>query len=99
MPADAARLSLDYSKLTQTAISTGIGGQSSDFVAPAMIAFSAPGTPLFLYQVYLRIMRKTEHNEDIPSLLGRDIIGRWRIVFDKPHNVVSADVISADASL
>ena len=33
----------------------------------------------------------------IPSLLGRDIIDRWRVIYDKSASELQAEVISSDA--
>jgi hypothetical protein len=51
MPTDAGRLLIPYTSLTQTTMSTGIGGHSMMFVEPAMIAFLEPSGPWKGYRV------------------------------------------------
>ena len=40
-----------FRELRETFQSTGIGGQSEDFVEAAMIVFSEPGVALYSYQI------------------------------------------------
>jgi hypothetical protein len=36
----------------------------------------------------LEISRPTYENLRFPSLLGRDVLGRWRLVLDRPRDKV-----------
>lgn len=45
------------------------------------------------------IAAPTRHNTTIPSLLGRDIMDRWAITFDRSNDRLVAEVRSADLIL
>jgi len=96
MPLDAARLKIDYSRLTKRVESTGIGGLSNDFVVPAALLFSDPGAKVYGYNVALRIAEPKPELKTTPSLLGRDVINHWRIVYDPVGKMLTGEVLSCD---
>ena len=96
MPIDSGRLGVDFSRLTTTTESRGIGGLSKQFLEPAILAFTHPGVCLHVYFLSLRIATPTPDIADIPSLLGRDIIDRWAITYDKQNTGLTAEVIQSD---
>ena len=52
---------------------------------------------LYLYSIKLGICPPSQEIGKIPSLLGRDIIDQWRIVYDKPGGALEAEVVTATA--
>jgi hypothetical protein len=82
MPLDGMRMGIDYARLSGSAESIGIGGISRNFVEPATIIFSEPRRDLFIYMIQLHICSPTPDIMDIPSLLGRDILDRWRMTYN-----------------
>jgi len=91
MPIDGLRMSIPYNTLPTPKTSKGVGGIANDFEKSAHIAvFDADGY-ILTYFVKLTISTPTPHNQDIPSLLGRDIINTWCFTADRPNNLVTAE--------
>ena len=82
MPLDAQRM--------------GIGGISENFVESAYLAFVGDEA-LHGYEIELHICKPADELMTVPSLLGRDIVDRWRVTYDKSASELLADVISSDA--
>ncbi len=97
MPPDARRLGVDHSVLTTTTISAGVGGSSTDFVEDAQVVFT--DEVFHIYRTRLIVMAPREGAESLPSLLGRNILNRWRLVFDYPKTILSARVASSDQQI
>ena len=96
MPLDAQRMGIDYG-LFETEVSTlGIGGPSENFVEPAYVAFVGDEA-LYGYEIKLHVCKPAVELMTVPSLLGRDIIDRWRVTYDKSASELLAEVISSDA--
>ena len=98
MPLDAQRIGIDYRKLTDKEQSLGIGGVSENFVESAYLAF-AGDDEIYGYEIELRICKPSQEVISIASLLGRDIIDQWRVIYDKSGSRLDADVISSDTFL
>ncbi len=97
MPSDATNLGVDFSLLENPSESLGIGGFAASFLEPARLVFAdSNGSWLYGYEVELEILRSTEYADYVPSLLGRDIIDRWRVTYDKPGGKLTAQVASSD---
>lgn len=94
-PADAIRLRLDYSALTATIKSTGIGGSSRNFVESATVLFE-DGAGMHVYRIPICIPPVTRASRKLPSLLGRDIVNRWRMVYNPTGHRLSVKVMSSD---
>ena len=98
MPADAQRLKVDYTAITKTDESIGSAGASLDYIARAIVIIQEPDTATHLYEIDLRLPAYDPKKPELmipPSLIGRDILSRWRITFDG-HRSVTAEVISSD---
>jgi hypothetical protein len=80
MPVDAGRLGVEYGRLSETTKSTGMGGESEDFVEQAQLVFRDDSDVLYVYDVALVIARPRPKIDILPSLLGRDVIDRWRLI-------------------
>lgn len=99
MPMDGARLGVDYAQLTEPCQSLGVGGVSRDFQADAIVTFLEPGVALHAYAIQLLISTPSPDTMTIPSLLGRNIIDRWRIIYDPAASVLEAEVRSSDVNV
>ena len=85
MPVDGKKLGIDYPTLRNPTTSTGIGGLAHGFEELCVIAFA---DSRYVYSYLLNRMEisvPTKENFRFPSLLGRDILNRWRVVLDYPH--------------
>ena len=99
MPMDGALFGIDYSRLTNTSLSLGIGGLSKDYVEPAVIAFVEDNKTLHAFSIDLILSSPSPDIMTVPSLLGRNILDRWRITYWPAGATLVADVISSDLAI
>ena len=98
MPADAATLGIDYDLLSNPFESFGIGGSAPTYVERARLVFAdTNGGRLYGYDIPLLVHHPTPDAMRVPSLLGRDVIDRWRVTYDKSLAELAAEVVSSDA--
>ncbi|MYJ75023.1 MAG: hypothetical protein F4089_07905 [Gammaproteobacteria bacterium] len=98
MPADAATLGVDYDLLSNPFKSFGIGGSAPTYIERARLAFADDnGRTLYGYDIPLLTHHPPADAMRVPSLLGRNIIDRWRVTYDKSVSELVAEVVSADA--
>ena len=97
LPSDGMRLNIDYGQLGGDEESVGTSGVSHNFVEPAVVVFSEPGHFLYAYYIDLLIAPYDAEIMDITSLLGRNILDRWRMTYDPQKKRLVFKVISADA--
>ena len=96
MPLDAQRMGIDYEMFENEVLTLGIGGESQNFVELAYLAFVGDEA-LYGYDIELHICKPAEELMNIPSLLGRDIIDRWHVTYNKSASELLAEVIYSDA--
>ena len=95
-PAGARILGIRTQNLSPTGTSRGIGGTTSYATVPAFIAFQDRPWPwrktrLVYFQTVLAIAMPDRGNRNLPSLLGRDVIDRCRLLYDKLPAAVRQD--------
>src|SRR5436305_5358653 len=81
MPRDGKMLGIDYGALMYPTTSKGIGGSARGYNEHAVLSFDN-GRHIYGYLVQIEIPTPTEFNLRFPSLLGRDILKKWRFVMD-----------------
>lgn len=99
MPGDARRLLIPYDLLEGDHKCGGIGGTVHSFVERAILVFVSPSRMLYGCDLELDVMPADPDMEDVPSLLGRDILDRWRIIYDPQKSVLCAKPRSADITV
>lgn len=97
MPMDAAKMGLDFAKLTDIEPCVGAGGYCQDFVENALAVFLDRPSRLCFYLIRLHISTPSQDIADLPSLLGRDVIDQWQINYDPSKKNLIAKVRTADA--
>lgn len=98
MPMDGAWLGLDYSKLRNAAKAIGVGGLATLYKEPAFLVFSEPRTKNYLYSIDISVLEPKPATSKTPSLLGRDILNRWRMSYNATTKRLFFKVLSADAT-
>lgn len=89
-PNDAERLAIDFGKLKNEDNSFGVGGRSKVFQEKAELIFhDEDGQTTQSYQLEISIAEPSEHNNNFPSLLGRDILNRMTMVYDPRNNTLN----------
>jgi hypothetical protein len=99
MPGDGKRMRLDYSKLKGSNPSVGVGGICHNYVESALVVFSEPKRYLHVYDIALQVSAPDSEIMDLPSLLGRDILNKWRMIYNPSKNRLFFEVISADVTV
>jgi len=88
MPADAKKLGVNFGRLIHPTTSHGIGGFSEGFNEVAVVGFS-DGKHVYGFDIELEIAKRTKDNQHLPSLLGRDILNRCRLVADHTRKLLT----------
>ena len=96
IPLDAQRMGIDYGLFENEVSTLGIVGAPENFVKAAYLAF-VDDEALYGHEIELHICKPAEELMTIPSLLGRDVIDRWRVTYDKSALELFAEVLSWDA--
>lgn len=99
MPADSNRMALPWPRLRMSGLAIGVGGAVREFSEPAALAFRDTDGGTYVYRLNISIMPPSTIMGDIPSLLGRDILNRWRMVYDPSIDELSFEVHTADRTL
>lgn len=101
MPGDARRLKIDYKKIARTDTSIGSAGFTLDRIVRAVVIVPEEDVATYLYEIDLRLPEFDPKKPEMlkpPSLLGRDIMSRWRTTFDGRRSV-SIEVLSYDRKM
>ena len=74
-----------------------MGGTIEYYRGPALVTLrDIEESSLRVYGLLIDIARPTEHNQNIPSLLGQDILRSWRVIHDRLANDLTLEVHLAD---
>lgn len=80
----------------RTEVHQGIGGDAIYYTVPAEYVFRRDGGGLFLViPGVVRIAQPTPHNRDLPSLLGWDVLERFRLVIERAAGRVELHELEA----
>ena len=99
MPADSNRMALPWPRLRMSGLAIGVGGAVREFSEPAALAFRDSDGGTYVHRLNISTMPPSTIMGDIPSLLGRDILNRWRMVYDPSIDELSFEVHTADRTL
>ena len=103
-PRDGTLAAIPFDLLENPVTSNGVGGSATYFTERAVLEFvDGEAREIRSYQVDVLIAKPAAdpmHSINrLPSLLGRDIIDRWRMVYDRSEGTLEFTVRSADAVL
>lgn len=91
------RLAVDYGLFTEVQTASGIGGTEDLFAEAARVFFLDPDrNEIIGYDIQVSILPLSPQYLGYPSLLGRDVVNRWRLECDFANGIVAAEVRSAD---
>lgn len=83
MPADGMQLGINYRTLAGPKGNTiGVGGGANPFEFRAVVIFAGNNASVFYYVIKLQVYPRKGKLLPLPSLLGRDVLDRWRMVYD-----------------
>lgn len=95
MPSDAIALGVDFRSLVGSQFIVGIGGTTHSYAERAVLVF-ADRRLLYVYDISVHFVAPSHQLADVPSLVGRDIIDRWRMTYEPSRQVLRFEVRSAD---
>ena len=102
-PSDSVNLGIDLTQLDYTSSSRGVGGIADYSPQDAYLLFSSDEAGVWR-RLDLQIAKPADHNQRLPSLLGRDILSQWTMLsapgrgvlqFDSDNNPVSLQATQA----
>ena len=96
MPADSHRIGVDFARLQQRTTITGASGYIHPFVERAHVLFTEASGTERGYRSRRLIFPDEPELQELHSLLGQNIMGRWRIVHDFSRDILTCTVRSAD---
>ncbi len=97
-PTDAIDARIPFDLLQNEVSSSGVGGGALYYLERAFLVFQDDAQTR-IYDVQLLIARPTTGNRVLPSLLGRDIINRWSMLYDPTNGRLECLVRQADLTL
>ena len=100
MPTDGLKMGINYQALGNSTPVGGIGGNANCFPEDAVLAFDEPNRNLIrFYAITLMILENQPALTRLPSLVGRDILDRWRMNYDPSRGSLNFTVRSADHTI
>lgn len=98
-PADAKEMGIDVAQLGTPVGSLGVGGTALSHRVRGSLVFMERRFVYVYHLDALDIAAPDPQMEEMPSLLGREILDRWRMVYDPSRGNLSFIVRSADLVL
>ena len=102
MPGDGTSIGLDYSILNETDRSMGISGPIDSHKERAIVAFGEQGPVIHGYDLSITIISPDAEKPGLnrlPSLLGRDILNRWTMLYSPTTDSLTFEVDTADVTI
>jgi hypothetical protein len=90
-PSDVVNLRIPYHRLPYTAGPQGIGSHPSNVYPVKAELLFADLTTDYFYDITIDISDPRQANPRNPSILGRKVLNRWRILYDHPNNVLDIE--------
>ena len=96
-PRDGALARIPFDSLERPVTSDGVGGTATYFIEPAVLEFvDGDAREVRSYEIDVRIAKPApdpRHSvNQLHSLLGRDMIDRWRMLYDRTDNLLEFTV-------
>ena len=86
MPTDSRKLTVNFNQLRNPKSSHTVGGPARGFMEQAVLGFlDRTSNEIYGYNVEIQVFEPTRDNATLPSLLGRDVLNRWRVIIDFPR--------------
>ena len=100
MPADGLAIGIDYQALIDPTVVGGMGGNATCFQENAVLAFDEPNRNLIrFYSITMIIPAVHQDLMRMPSIVGRDVLDRWRMHYDPSRAGLKFTVRSADQTI
>ena len=95
LPSATEKLGVDFEQLAdRTYRTTGVGGSMRVARVPARLVFY--GSSTYLYDLEVGIAAPGGRRSPVEALLGRDVLERWYLHYDRRIPLLRAENVSAD---
>ena len=99
-PKDATDIGMPFSRLGNSVSYRGIGGSAEYFREQAFLCFVDQRIGQYqVYETLLHIAKPHPNVDDLPALLGRDVINQWHMQYDPSNAHLQFDVRRADYTI
>lgn len=95
-PGDGKRMKIDYTKLRFTEPAIAVGSRHEAALLQAIIAFVSDEGVLPIYNIQIHITPYSLEAEKLPSMLGIDILHRWKMNWNPRENILEFEIITYD---
>lgn len=101
MPIDARLMGVNRRRLTEADASDGIGGRCEGYNSLAfLVLFDEEANRLHNFRIKVFIPNEQRDLFRIDSsILGRDVLDRLKLTYDKPHGLVTMEDLRSDEQL
>ena len=82
-PIDGEGIGCDFDALVNPALFGGVGGTLTCYIEPAIVSLQEDDTA-FTFEVALSISKRHPIADEVPSLLGRDVLNQVRMDYNFP---------------
>lgn len=97
---DATNIGIPFSLLGNSASYRGIGGRAAYFREQALLYFEDQRIGrYYIYEMPLHIAEPHPNVDDLPALLGRDVINQWYMQYDPTNARLQFVVRRADYTI
>lgn len=97
---DAANIGMPFSMLGNSVRYRGIGGSAEYFREQAFLCFVDQRIGQYqVYETLLHIAKPHPNVDDLPALLGRDVINQWHMQYDPTNACLQFVVRQADYTI
>jgi hypothetical protein len=95
-PGDGKRMKIDYSRLIYSEPVMAVDSEHKAAVLQAVVAFASDEGILPIYSIQLHITPYSLTSEKLPSMLGTDILHRWKMNWNPSEDVLEFIIITYD---
>ena len=96
-PRDVKEANLPYDRLQSPRSVSGVGGRATYYHEPAAM-YIIDETQVHLYFIDVAIAEPTDANQNLPSLLGRDVLVNWKMTYAPLLQSLEFEVLRSDYS-
>lgn len=88
-PVDSFAMGVPYRDLSFSHEARGAGGTARYGEEQAALVFATSGESVYVQTIRLFIVRPTEGSENLPSILGADLLNQWAMTSDPRNNLLT----------
>jgi hypothetical protein len=99
MPRDWGKIGVHFENLHEEGIALGAGGPVSYRVEDSILLFRDTSGRAFGFSVRMGFAAEKKEIRGLPSILGRDVLSRMRMLYDPARAFLGLKVLDADVQI